>query len=433
MQVPYASSFSVNAWTVAAWINLSATAGTANNGILGTRFNLDNTFDMKIGSNDTVLHSDIGSGSGWLNPTANASYTFQPGTWYMVAETVASSGYAIYVNGSKVATGSVGGVPLLMKSGQTMGIGEDFNTEYFNGSLQDVSVFGSALSSAQVAALYNKSYPAFGNLLPTATPLTIAAGATLDLDGTPQQVAALSGAGTLTNSITSTSAALTVGDNSSTTFSGTISDTGIAAAALTLTKVGSGTLTLAGSSTYLGPTTINQGKLLVNGALSSPVAINSGGILGGAGSLSSVTVNTSGQIAPGNPLGTLSVSGSLILSAGAVMDYELDTPSTSDEIACGNVALNGQQFGDFHFTWSASFGPGQYNLIEAGSMPSGTLGGNTSGSIDNYPATLAVQGNDLVLTVVPEPSTLALLAAAAFGLIGWAWRRKLRNAAVRWL
>ena len=122
-------------------------------------------------------------------------------------------------------------------------------------------------------------------------------------------------------------------------------------------------------------------------------------------------------------MGTLSVSGSLILEAGAVLNYGLDTPTTSDMIACGNLALNGQQFTDFNFTWTTNFGPGLYNLIDFASS-SGSLGTNTSGTVDGYPATLAVQGNDLVLNVVPEPSTVILLGAAVLALIGWVWRRR---------
>ena len=63
---------------------------------------------------------------------------------------------------------------------------------------------------------------------------------------------------------------------------------------------GPGTQVLAGSNTYTGPTTINQGKLLVNGSLASAVTVASGGTLGGTGSLSSVTVSAGGQLSPGD-------------------------------------------------------------------------------------------------------------------------------------
>lgn len=110
------------------------------------------------------------------------------------------------------------------------------------------------------------------------------------------------------------------------------------------------------------------------------------------------------------------------------MDYELDTPSTSDMISCGSLALNLQQISDFNITPTANFGPGTYDLIAFGSY-SGSLGANTSGMIDGYTATLAIQGNnDLVLIVTPEPSTLALLAAGVVGAVGYGlrWRRKSR-------
>ncbi len=198
--------------------------------------------------------------------------------------------------------------------------------------------------------------------------------------------------------------------------------------ATVLTKVGGGVLALTASNTYTGPTTINQGALLVNGSLASAVTVNSGGTLGGTGHLSSGTVSAGGCIAPGNLPQGLSFSGGLLLASGAEMDYALDTPSTSDEISCGSLIVSSPLgFSNFDFTWTANFAPGTYNLIESGSLPSGVLGTSTSGTIDGYPATLAVHNNDLVLTVVPEPSTLALLAAGGLGLLGLAWLRKVAN------
>ena len=113
------------------------------------------------------------------------------------------------------------------------------------------------------------------------------------------------------------------------------------------------------------------------------------------------------------------------------MDYELDTPSTSDMISAGNLTLNSQQFSDFHFMWSTSFAPGIYPLIGFASS-SCSLAANTSGTIDGYPATLAVQGSDLVVNVVPEPSTAALLATGVLGLIGCMWRRRSRRLRPAW-
>ena len=219
------------------------------------------------------------------------------------------------------------------------------------------------------------------------------------------------------------SGTLTTGsDKTDATYAGNISDVG------TLVKIGSGILTLTGSNTYTGHTTINRGTLLVNGSLLSPVTANSGGMLGGSGSLSSVTVASGGSLSPGAAPGVMNVSGSLTLLSGAKMDYALDTPTDSDEVymPSGPLVLSGQQFADFNFTLMAGFGQGTYMLIDAQSI-SGSLGPGTSGTLDGLPANITIRGDDVVLNVVPEPSTLALLGGGAVGILGWRWRRLRRK------
>ncbi|MDD5546463.1 MAG: autotransporter domain-containing protein [Candidatus Omnitrophica bacterium] len=98
--------------------------------------------------------------------------------------------------------------------------------------------------------------------------LNIAGGAT---------VGSLFGSGTVANT-GAIDRTLTVGDDTSTTFFGTIADGG-GAGKLFLTKQGAGTLTLSGTSTYTGATTINGGVIDItadNALGTGAVTINDG-------------------------------------------------------------------------------------------------------------------------------------------------------------
>ena len=93
------------------------------------------------------------------------------------------------------------------------------------------------------------------NIFNTSSALSVAPGATLDLDGFSQSIGALSGSG----NITLGSATLSTGaDNSSSAFAGAISGTG------SLVKEGSGTLALTGANSYTGGTTVSGGTLVGN-------------------------------------------------------------------------------------------------------------------------------------------------------------------------
>ncbi len=132
-------------------------------------------------------------------------------------------------------------------------------------------------------------------------------------------VGSLSGAG----DIFLGGSALTVGTlNTNDTVSGVIADgvssaiqtlfadSGVTPPSLTggsLVKAGTGTLTLSGTNTYTGPTSINAGTLRVNGnqtAATGLVSVASGATLGGSGILGgAVTVADGGHIAPATARG----------------------------------------------------------------------------------------------------------------------------------
>ena len=93
-------------------------------------------------------------------------------------------------------------------------------------------------------------------VIPDASALTV--NGTLDMKGFNETVGSLAGTGVVTNT-TATAETLTVGgDGTSTTYSGTII---AGSGSIALTKSGAGTLTLSGTNTYIGLTSISAGTI----------------------------------------------------------------------------------------------------------------------------------------------------------------------------
>ena len=158
---------------------------------------------------------------------------------------------------------------------------------------------------------------------------------------------------------------LTVGSNNlSTTVSGAIADGGSSGGAGgSLTKVGTGTLTLTGTNSYTGGTLINGGTLELDGTSASEVAVNSGGVFSGDGVVdflgrsffATVTIDSGGVFAPGRPgqPGTfMTIDGSLAFQSGAIYLVQLNPSSTTYVMVNGAVTLAG--------TVEAFFAPGSY-------------------------------------------------------------------------
>jgi autotransporter-associated beta strand protein len=141
-----------------------------------------------------------------------------------------------------------------------------------------------------------------------------------------------------------------------------------------MTKSSAGVLTLGGVNTYTGATTVDAGKLVVNGSISgSAVTVQSGGTLGGSGTVGTLTLESGGTISPGNSPGTLNINGDINWVGGSNYDWEIvsaegTTPGTDwdFQLATGQLNLSA-------LTVSSRFNINLWSLISTGPDVSGAL------------------------------------------------------------
>lgn len=165
------------------------------------------------------------------------------------------------------------------------------------------------------------------------------------------------------------------------TFTGTLDGIG------SLVKTGTGNLILTGTQTYAGHTTIENGRLSVNGALdgTSIVYIQPNGTLGGTGFINAGVVNE-GTLAPGNSIGTMTVANYTSL-ADSVQQIEINNsgtvPGVNNDllVVTGDVTLSGGTVSVLTTT-SVGFTAGsRYVFIDYG----GNLTGSFAGATINTP------------------------------------------------
>lgn len=251
-----------------------------------------------------------------------------------------------------------------------------------------------------------------------------------------------------------------------------------------LVKSGNGVAILSGSNSYNLQTGVNAGTLLVNGLHNSVsngpalvagrngfgdlttgnYVVNSGGTLGGSGRIlitgtaansNMVRVQSGGVIAPGGnvgAIGTFTLDGGnysgptsrvLSMATGAKFVFELDgSGGTPDQLAFWNyvttdlllsnnaidLSLVGTEANGTYTVALFNFFSDGGTTATASGISSGLTVGALSGNIGS--ASIIYNANNISLqyTVVPEPSTTALLVGVAGLVVVRALRRRVRPA-----
>jgi len=146
--------------------------------------------------------------------------------------------------------------------------------------------------------------------------------------------------------------------------------------------------------------------------------VASGAVLGGNGTINGLA-NITGSLRPGNSIGTLNAGTTTWLgaaTAGTATDwvFELGGSNTSDRLnITGNFTKNISLGSVFRFDFAGSTALGTFTLVDwsvtttfsATDFSLTNLGGGNTG-------TFAINGTQLELNVIPEPTTWALLTFA---------------------
>ena len=291
------------------------------------------------------------------------------------------------------------------------------NTQFSDCEYGELLIYDRALSDAERMAaetyLRNKWFSAL-NAIPDGSAVSIAGGATLDLNGFDETIGSLSGAAG--SQVLLRSGTLTTGGNGdNTTFAGVIAGTG------GLVKQGRGAMILSGTNLYTGDTVVHDGALLLAGSVAGDVIVTPGGTLSAGAS-------------PGHGIigGAYAQDGTMLAELGGT-DQGATTGGYDWIEVLGTATLAGTVDVDFVDGFGSAWALGDYfDILTAGR---GITNPDLSGVAFDFSdaqtgfvwwtsiVPLGGEAEALRLQIAPEPTTLTLLA---LGLLPVLRRRKRR-------
>ncbi|MEN6558707.1 MAG: autotransporter-associated beta strand repeat-containing protein, partial [Thermoguttaceae bacterium] len=409
----------------------TVSAGTLQIGDGGTTGSLsagaitvDSGATLKFNRSDSYTISNAISGSGSIYKLGAGTLTYLGGSNTCTGATTISAGTLQFGNGT--TNGSVAG-NIAIGSG-TLLVFNNASTQNYNGTIS-----GSGYMSKKGAgSLVFTGSMSCGSLTVSAGKLQIGNGST---------------SGTVNMNIAN-NALVTFNNDNDQTYGYVISGTG------GLKKYDSGMLTLTGSNSFSGTTTVSEGTLRLSGsgsingsgsitldggalmqdssvALTRVITFTSSGTLGGTGAYTRTGANVSigsGHLSPGDGgIGTFTMNcGTATLASDSVLDYDFGTTSGS----CDSIVVNGTLVldGTLNISCSGSLPGGDYVIFSATSIVDNGLVLGTHPSGHTY--TINVTGTTVTVHAAPEPGTIVLLMIGLVGLATYAWRKK-KNESLR--
>jgi autotransporter-associated beta strand protein len=259
------------------------------------------------------------------------------------------------------------------------------------------------------------------NAIQDSSAVTVASGATYDLNGFSETIGSLAGAGTVTSGAVGALTLTAGGDNTSTLFSGVLQN---GSGTVAFTKSGTGTLTLSGANTYTGLTTVSGGILLIQnsaalGTAAGGTTVNSGATLElqsniavGAEPLTLNGVGVSSFGALRNLSGSNSFAGAITLASASAIYSDAGTLTLSGGIANGGFTTTFGGAGNITQTNPVT-GAGALVKNDGGTLTLGGANTYSGGSTLNGGTTIITGTGNLGATTGAATINSATLEAAA--------------------